>query len=437
MEQLKVYVDELISDRCLHNESVIYNLLYEIEEINSDIDIFKAIIPSLRTLCENGKLQKDIVYLSLLAARNSKLALETFLEYDKVSVTLDNLTSQSIFEYCIFKKQHWFTETLNNLNTLGKQHFSTEIYKKLLILRLFNLTNVASIDTTAVKAILNEIQRDDNDILINFYINKVENAVDLVDFISSIASTTNMNVNEIIYFTVNNSNIKTISMYMDLKQTHNWESIIKQIDDDNLEIFKAFAVVFSILMCLNICDPPQSVEDILRSAEAQLLSMRNKKLQLEVIKTIFTLLFLSKEQLQDYSNQKGYVNEVEGTSIILHFLKSVFQTIKLKNLLERNTDEFTVFAEVDKHLIDALWRHELVTTIKTVDSLSSKKNRLLSYMLAAPESLIYMCLKKGNFERALQVIQVRDVSTISLRHAAISFGHILHNYSVCKLLSHR
>lgn len=68
-------------------------------------------------------------------------------------------------------------------------------------------------------------------------------------------------------------------------------------------------------------------------------------------------------------------------------------------MIAKNTVAFKVFTELNKYLLDALWRYELVTSIKGVDLPLSKKHGFLSYMLASPESLIYMCLKKGDFEK--------------------------------------
>lgn len=263
--------------------------------------------------------------------KEKQSSIRKILEYDTVSVVLDNLTSENVYEYCILKKQHWFNAALNAFNTLGKEHFSTEIYKKLLILKLFDTTNAVLIDTVAVKAILNEIQDNNSDALINFYTKEVRNAVGLVDFISSVSPVADINVNDIMYFAVTNSNIETINMYMDLKLIQNWGYIIKKIEPNNeeTETFKAFAVIFSILSCLNIFDTPQDIQDILQRADAQLLSMKNQELQLEVIKILFTLLFLRKEHLQIYNNQEGFTNEAKQTSTILHFLKSVFENYQI------------------------------------------------------------------------------------------------------------
>lgn len=429
MERLKQCVDDMILGRSLHSEIDTYNFLCQ---VNENVQIFERIIPNLYKLLKDGKLQKDMLYLSFIAI-NSKQALEKFLAYDKTSIILENLSAQYVYEYCIFKERHWLTEILNRLDSLGKQQFSTEIFQKLLVLKLFDVTNVELTDTEMVRRILFEVL-EINDDLLNFCINEIRNSVDAAEFVKSITSDIPINVHELIHCTVRHSVLKTISQYTDLKRTEIWEHISKKIKQSNedLETFKAFTIIISILRNLHILQTLETTESSFQEAEIQLLAIHNRKLQLKIIKTIFTLMFLRKEHLHNSSKNEGFINGIKEIFTILHFLKSVFEIIKLKTPFQKNSDEFKVFVELDKYLIDAVWRYELVTNIKSSKSSTSLNCQLVPYMLACPKSLLYMCLKNGDFNRAMQVIQVSFFKA-SLKRVLIFFEHIPHNCSVRKL----
>ncbi|KAL3287108.1 hypothetical protein HHI36_001589 [Cryptolaemus montrouzieri] len=236
----------------------------------------KIVMPKIHSLLTKSVIRKDLLLLSLLSEQNFNI-LELFLEYEKGCFELNLQQPSSLYDFCIFKKEHWILEIIRNFNQIDEGVFGSNICNKLIVLKSLDLT-------------INEFN-------------------------------------------------------------------------------------------------PKLLEDI------------------------FAIIFLTERHI-DESNPDIFKNNEVIVRSILHLIKGVFDSLKLKNLYVKGTEDYERFIKLSKFIHDAFWRLELVTHIKKNPDVSTPK--MLCYMLAPPMSLLAMCLRHGDFTRAHQVVEIFDLQDTEL-----------------------
>lgn len=417
MDQLHICIDCIINDSVDFNPQSIYQTLSEVNIIETEEEQLKEIISKLYQLCKERKLSKYYVYLSCMANDNCTL-LEKFIEYDKANANLNTLSKLEIFEFVVFKRKHWFLKVLQRFESLGKENFDEIVYQKILLAKLIELTNAADIDTEKIEDVLNGMFTSD-DKFVEFYKIEIKRVLDVTAFMERLNLTQNR-TGEVLHFLICNSLLSSLSKYVKLQQTDYWTDIDNKLRENDalcfkedeetseLDIFLAFTIIHTILSVVVSANKDTFVKDDLEKAKQNFFKISSAKLQIEVIKILFILIFLRNEHLKicsDGEEQQGYLNNYSSLNGILQFLKDIFETIKIQNRFNKESPEYKTFMKFNKYLMDAVWRLELVSHVKA-SKLTILPHRLISYMLAPPESLIYMCLKSKDFERALQVIRV-------------------------------
>lgn len=384
-------------------EEEAYEILSEIQYSEP----LNEIIPIIYNLCKCEKLSKYYVYLSLLANEDVNV-LQRFSTYDKSVADINSLNEIEIFEYVVYKKKHWFLKILEKYDTLGKSSFNSEIYQKILMIKLIELTNSAEIETEKIKSVLSAITNCDDEFM-RLYKKEIEFTLKLVAFLQELNKETNKTT-QMFNFVIRNSLLKSFCEFLSLAERKNWKRIAeflrensRNVDEEN-DVFICFTIIHTILEMITT---KNYFDGVLEQSKEDFLRITDPKLKLLVIKLTFTLIFLQKHHLKhnDLANNE-YLNNTRTLSTILQFLKATFDTIKLQKIFHKNTEEYNVFVELNKNLADAIWRYELIADVK-LSKCTILRRHPISYMLAPPESLLNLCLKGGDFERAEQVVKVR------------------------------
>lgn len=415
MDQLLSYINYIANNSLKANEEKLYQLLSVIDVSEAQEEQLDEIINKLYQLCKEEKLSKYYVYLSCMANDNCTI-LEKFIECDKAKANLNAISKIEIFEYVVFKRKHWFLKVLDEFENLGR-HFNESVYQKILIAKLIGLTNATEIDVEKIGSILNAMYTNE-DKFIEFYKKEVKKVLNVMTFMEGL-NLSEIRTNEVFYFIICNSLLSSLSKYARLQEKVHWidiESHLRSNDKQyyqadketsEVDIFLSFTIIFTILNVAISSSDERFVKEELETANNNFFKITSTKLQIEVIKILFIIIFLRKNHLNTSNEKEGqeYLNNSIGLNIILQFLKNIFEAIKIQNKFDKESQEYKTFMKFNKYLVDAIWRHDLISHVKA-SKLHASPHRLIPYMLAPPESLIYMCLKHKNFERAQQVIRV-------------------------------
>lgn len=431
MEFLRTCLIELseTDDSEVIKSSIIYKTLANIELTSSNCFEFEhQIIPLIYDLIEDGKLKKHIIFIATLV--NQPL-LRILLEHEASTIELDFRKPKSLFEYVFYKKKHWLLEVLNSVDEY--QNVLVDIDTLLLILKIVLITNQNEIDIAELNCYLGS-SFDKVDQFFKIYVEYVKFISRVVTFVRS---HTDLCDTEIFKLLSQKSLIDCLSEMVDIENSSTWCDISNKLgeneeffrkyftqsnDDSNYlerEIFHAFTILTETINCIkcsrNISANKANKDDITAKLEiikAQLIGIKNRTLQIELLENVFALIFLrSCDFFQDENTDSFFCGEYE-IRLILSLLKSVFEELK-KQYSNRIFAEFKRFIHLNKHITDGYWRLELLNCIKKNWYLGKETNaktrNILYYMLAAPEALINMCLKQNNIEKAIQVVKVSEI----------------------------
>lgn len=372
--------------------------------------IFLKLIPTLYMLCESGRLKKDLIYLHLLALQNEKI-LQKFIDTDAENSTLDTLKPCKMYAYLLHQKHHWILAVIEKYKTLGL-HFTKQTVNKFMLLELIKASNSQDIDL--IKGILIDLKdRQLNDTFMKYYLNEVADAISVIDAIKALCPECDCSSFDLMFFVIKNGALKTVSEYLDLQQSDKWNQLEILInayeakrarsDPSERDIFIAFTAIDKLLIkSSERTTTKTTMQETLNEIQLQLCTLQNPKLLMECMEIIFTLLFLREEHCQINCNVKAFVHDGVKTKLMLQSLKLIIETVKMKDLLRNDVEQYKVLDELYKHVIDAVWRYELLVEITGTKFLENP----IYYMLASPESLIHMCFKKEHFRKAQQVVQV-------------------------------
>lgn len=415
MDKLELYFEYISNNGCADAyDDEVYEILTEIERYETEDARFEDLISNLHRLCAEGKLSKYYVYLCCLA-NSDHTALQKFLEYDKSQANLKAITVGEVFEYVVYKRKHWFLKVLEEFDTLGKQHFNDTVYQKILTAKLIELSNSPEIDTEQIKNILN-VTCTSNDNFIEFYKHSVQDALNVISFMEHL-DLAGEKTNQMFNFIICNSLLSSLSKYIPLGKTEYWDKIANKLQENDRcqgvseatqeNIFTSFSVIYTILSFVLSSNRGADVKTKLQKTEEDFFKITSPKLQLELIKILFIIMFLRKEHLKYHAEEdpNEHLNTSKSLNIILQFLKNIFDAIKVQSKFAKESAEYKTLSKFNKHLADAIWRYELVAQVRS-SKLSTSHHRLIPYMLAPPESLVNLCLKQRDFERARQVVKV-------------------------------
>lgn len=408
MDNLHYHLSELISNNSTEKHvKELYKILSTLQLSEEETSIFIDIIqPKLVVLINNGTLDKVSVYLSLLANPDTNI-IRNFCEFEKASFELDMTDPNSIFKYTVYTKQHWFANII--LNTSYDRNFSQDIVLFIKVLRLIYYSNSSVVNIETIRGLLDTLEKSDlQDKFVAYYIRELRQVIKVVTFIKpKLAGNKNTSVSKIYHSATSQSALETFSDYLDLSDTEISEQILLELKDEH--VFTAYSILLNLIKSLKQCKEglnakEDRISSTIEETKLRLLNLLDAPQQLELLENIFVLLFMQNRNLNqtDTDSEEFYCHENE-VRLILLFLKSVCEELRLKNQFKKQSAAYGRFLDLNKKVIDGLWRFEL---IMGVESEKFSKN-IVRYLLAPPESLIHLCLKRDDFEKAHQVLQVR------------------------------
>ncbi|KAK9751930.1 hypothetical protein QE152_g4549 [Popillia japonica] len=430
MEIVKHCIEHLKQSEIQIGSSTIYSIL-----VNSDITIenekeFKQqIIPEIYKLIENGKIRKEILFISLLLKPH---ILKILLEHEAVIIKLDLRKPTTPFDFVYYENKHWLSEVIESVTE--HSYLRSDIHTLLLVLKIISITNSNKLDIQELKYYLG-LNYENVGLFYKIYLENLELVTKVVEFIESNSTENACNIFKVLS---ENSLLNSLSEMVNISNPTLWNDIFRfLVENQNFnkkyfnhssnnqsiytdeEKFVAFTILISIINCLKVSENlnkspcnKDNITSTLEEVKEKLINLKNRTLQIELLEDIFALIFLRNSDIKGSKTDSFFCGESE-IRLILSLLKSVFEELK-KQYSSRGFSEFKRFVDLNKHITDGYWRLELLSSIKKNwylenDGTKSKSKNILYYMLSSPEGLINMCLKQNNIEKAIQVVKVRSI----------------------------
>lgn len=455
MEELN---DELIkllsSEECKPKSSHIYNLIANLKVSEEEYKNFD-LVQKLYLLHDQGIIRKDLVYLSFLVNDDSRL-LKKVLAFDESMLLLNVEDVTTFYDFTYQRNRHWFLEIIkkdfSNLDAV----FNEEMLRKVNLLKFYNVTNYPRIDLELINKKLAN-QNLPNDDFAQIYVKEISHMLDIVKFCLSI-SEQQINNSELYYYLSKHNLLETLSKFLNLKKSEYWMNILELIEQHAIfikntyvskekpknenykeaEIFVSFCVILNTLQSIQLCHELKSndeigkenISHIMQTSKTMIRQIKNDALLVETLENMFSLIFVREEHFLSNSSlsySKFYCHENE-LLLILSFMKTLITEIKTIKEFDKTSNIYQRLLELNNKVTDALWRLELITCISKTP-IEINKN-VLPYLLAPPKSLINLCLKNDDFQKAHQVVQVCVLLftfKVSLKLFLIVFARIFHN----------
>ncbi|XP_044264148.1 zinc finger FYVE domain-containing protein 26 [Tribolium madens] len=398
MDHLIASLDKLLKYKT-EDPSRFYTFLSDCGE--TDDKQWESLIPKIYYLYERQVLRKDLVYLSLLASQNHAL-LGKFIDYDKSIYSLDVSDPVSLYDYHVYKKQHWVYEIIDNPGNYPKLVDLKNIYNKFQMIKFVKETNLSVVEIDQLESLTREINFEFLDDFWKFYVEEITRFISTVKFCKTLK--TDANDSDLFVFASKNTPLDTLSRFTDLGDATQWENISSKLacNHDQFIIFTGFTILATLINLLIDNYNPNLKKDhinaLFETLKSKLIDLKDKQLQIELLENIFRLMFHRKAH--------EFTCKEKEIRFVLFLLKSVTEELKLKKVYERDSDHYRRLSTLSNYVTDALWRLDLILNTKITPKI---QEQLLNYMLAPPESLIHICLKRQNFERAHQVIEIFDL----------------------------
>lgn len=403
METLTCIVDDLLALET-DDKPQFYRLLSDFHLEDNELAYFnEVLIPKIDSLYKAQILHKHFVYLSLIASKNFKL-LELFVTYDKKVFVLEINDPVSLYKYCLYKEKHWISEVITHLPEY-ERFFSPDVMRHLHLISLVQKSNLSEIQIDELENLYLELKGESVNEFWDNYIKKIGKLIDVTKYCKSVAKIETSDT-ELFYYTSNNSLLGTISFYTDLSVKTQWDQVFNLLnihsDSNQIDVFTGFAVLSSLADLL--IDKNQEltkknyVNILYDDLKSKILSIKNKLLQIDLLEQVFGLLF--------HRNSNTFTCRERHLRFILYLLKSVIEELTLKKIFIFKTPEYQRLYKLQGFVSDGLWRLDLILDTATPLKI---ENEIVNYMLASAESLIHLCLKTDNFQRAHQVIEVSSV----------------------------
>lgn len=373
------------------------------EEECSQLD---KILKSIQELYSNGKISRHVLYLTLLSNTNNFLINE-LVKYENILFKLLDYPG-SLYDYILWNNKQWFELSIDHKDLI--KLFDQNSCNVVDVLKLVNQTNKPlnlnkkKIETKHVG--LNEFWRT--------YSHRIKCLWDVIEYCKSIEPS--IDANAIFIYSGHNACLKVLTNFLDVEK-FNYDDVLNilQREDEiydpeynkQVDNILAYSILHTILKAILEIKSISNVKSWINNIKEKLLSINHKKLIIEILENIFTILFTTENNFSNGKKSDVLLCQECEIRLILFLLKELLDETKFKSLFNVNSEEYFAFLNIQKHVTNALWRMELITKVKIAEKCERK---LLKYMLAMPESLIQMCLKGGDYERAYQVVQVRSFS---------------------------
>lgn len=382
--------------------------VYQAKNKQDEKYLHDTIFLKIEKLVTRNILRKDLLYLSALASNNVYLVKE-ITKHERNIYTFDIEDSSSLYSYCIFENKHWIKEVLKN-SQLYLKKFDATIYNKLLLLKIIIRTQSNNINVEDICSILESIEEDTFEDFWKYFIKEMRRTVNVTNFCGKLSAQSKC---EIFNYSVDHCILDVLDKFVSFKKA-DFDDLLEAIKEDEAfysepsvqsQIFLGFIILSSILQILILGNDDKNtmVINVVQNITEKLLNIKNGKYQLELLENIFALMFLKNTHLSQNLQEEEFICSEKEVRLILYLLKSIIEEIKIKNLYEKHSEEYVRFNHLCKCISDAAWRMELIVNVKSSEKC---ERNFLKYMLAQPESLIQICLKKGDFERGYQVIRV-------------------------------
>ncbi|KAG5879114.1 hypothetical protein JTB14_031661 [Gonioctena quinquepunctata] len=343
---------------------------------------FEYVLPKINELHNKDIIRKDILYLSLLGSNNLEL-LRKCIKFNKNILELDLASPTKLYDYCVYKRQHWFGHFVSSGKT--SKIANRKIVNSILTLRLIELSNSLDISVENLKEVLLEI---DGEMLSDFwknYILQIKHFIDIVEFCQQRSPA--IPTNDIFPYVRENSVLQTFSNYFELRES-NWKDILRWIQKEETHSenkaqstnFIAFTILGHLLNCITKT-PNLNVIEAVENAKTDLLNIQDIRFQLELLENIFAMIF---SESKHFSNERDsrLVCERKEIRLVLYLLKEVLEEMKMKPFLEKDSEEYSKFSQLNKLVADGLWRIDLIESVKSPEKC---EKHLLRYMLSPPE----------------------------------------------------
>lgn len=386
------------------NENAIEDIFFEKIVNYSDKDAslqMDQISKLIEQMYNEGKISRDVLYLSLLSNTNNFLINE-LIKYEKSVVKILDYPG-SLYDFVISKNRQWFEISIENDDL--SNIFDQNILNTVNILKLVYYTN-------------KHLKPNEEDLKTNFqelnefwktYFTKIQFLWDVIDYCISIEP--NIDLNEIFVYSSRNPCIKILVNYLKCDQ-FKYEEILNILQKEDkaynstkqVDNILAYSILITIFNSIKEIGSLSNIRILINKLKEKLLSISNKKMIIKLLENIFTILFIMTNNFTNRQESNTFICQELEIRLILFILKELLDETKTKGFFNVNSSEYADFLSIQKYVANALWRVELISKVKSPQKCERK---LLKYMLAMPESLIQMCLKEGDYERAYQVVQVR------------------------------
>lgn len=392
------------------NESALEDILFEkIVNYNDKDDCLQCdqIANLIGQLYNEGKISRDILYLSVLSNTDNFLINE-LIKYEKSVVKILDYPG-SLYDFVVCENRQWFEISIENsdLSNMFDQH----------ILNIVNILKLVYYTNKHLKPNAEEWKANFQELneFWKTYYTKIKFIWDVIDYCTSVELIKNLD--EVFVYSSQNACIKILVNFLKCEQFKYEEVLhILQKEDKAYNSMKQVDNILAYSICMTIFNSIQDVSSVsnirilITKLKEKLLSISNKKMIVELLENIFTILFIT---TNNFTNRQvefnTFICQEPEMRLVLFILKELLDETKAKGLFNVNSSEYADFLSIQKYVTNALWRMELISKVKSPQKCERK---LLKYMLAMPESLIQMCLKEGDYERAYQVVQVRHFLTI-------------------------
>lgn len=399
MEEIEECIRNIFT---LENNKFAVDKFYEKMITFSDKEDLEMLWNNIQELIKAGKIKRDILFFALLCNNNISL-LKDITNYEKSVIKLFEY-SGSLYDYVVCKNKQWFE--LSITTDQFSEFFDKDILNILNILKLVHYTNEDLIFPEDIK-----VHFKDQHSFWSIYFFRIQYLWKIMKYINSAEPTYNQE--QIFSNLTENSCSKTLYEYLNTKNFNHDEIVdILQKEDDMFDAKErrqsdnilSYSILFQIFNSIQDIKSITNMKDIINNLKSYILAITNKKIIINVLENIFTVLFTMTNYFIHNDEFDTFFCQESETRFILFVLKELLDEIKFKNLFNINSGEYKEFLNINKHVTNALWRIELVTQVKNPYKCQRK---VLKYMLASPESLIQMCLKERDYEKAYQVVQVR------------------------------
>lgn len=422
MDEINTILIDLLSSEdkdCSYVYPILSNLKLNDEQLKN-----LEIIPKLYLLYDKGILRKDLVLFSLLVNADRRY-FEELIKFEKAVLQLNLEDGTTLFDFSYEKKKNWFLELIENDFGNLRSVFTEETLQRINVIKLIYNTHLEAIDLGKIKSILGETNFKSHDAILGTFLSETEHNLRIIEYCLETNPEGALNVSELFHFVWNNNILSVLSKYVKLHKLEYWDDIkqlIKTHEDflnttypnqtdviassyTETETFFVYTILHNVIKSIKLChnlnpndyQTKTNISSIIEKTKQLIIQIKKDDLLIDTLENIFVLIFMR--------DDSGFFCNQNELFLNILFLKSLINEIKTTRKFEKNSDIYKRFHELSDYVTDALWRLELITSIEKCDGDFSKKS-ILTYMLASPESLINICLKKENFEKAHQVIKV-------------------------------